>query len=606
VWLEAASHCFFKEQALMLFAALFVATIVPLLFFYTVWALDLYASGSFRTVAICFVWGLVSFGLAYGINTASLNFISTALFVTVTAPIIEEILKSLVLVYYIRRPDFTYFVDGAIYGFASGTAFSVFENYFYLYQEGGMLAVAIGRVLSTCLMHGTTSALVGISLGRFRFQRRAGRTLSLVGGLAVAMAFHMAFNRVVFAGSGWLLLATAAGIGFAGAGAVGLIMRQGLREEKAWIEEKLSMAVGVTDGESAAIQRLEDLQEVLEPLVQRFGPEKARQVEEILVKQAQLGIKRKALEKLTDQRLRHETQVQIERLRVEIDAARQNVGVYGMIYLRSIFPQEVSPLWGHLKVALEAPPSREPQVDLWGAVTQRLKKISAFREVPEETLGELLKLLKRHTIGQGEVIFHKGDPGDAMYVIESGRVQISLQDEAGREVVLRHYGPGQVFGEMSMLDWLPRSATATAVEPMTVMILPRNVFMNYLKEHPDIAIGMMRDLSGRLRYTSDYLEKVIDWSQKLARGEYGETLKDEGLTVTADTEGTISELVSAFFHMVRQVQEREARLRRRVEELEIVIDEAKKAKQVEEITESDYFQRLREQAEKIRKRAKGE
>jgi CRP/FNR family cyclic AMP-dependent transcriptional regulator len=586
----------------MLFAAIFVATLVPLLFLYIIWALDLYASGSFRTVFICFVWGLVSFALAYGVNTFSLNFVSYAIFVTVIAPIVEEILKSLVLVYYIRKPDFTYFVDGAIYGFASGIGFSVFENYYYLYGEEAALVMTIGRVLSTCLMHGTTSALVGVSLGRFRFQRRAGRILSLVGGLAVAMAFHMTFNWVVATGSGWLLLAIAAGVGFAGAGAVGLIIRQGLREEKAWIEEKLSMAVGVTAGESAVVQRLEDLQEVLEPLAQRFGPERTRQVEEFLVKQAQLGIKRKALEKLTDERLRHETQVQIERLRVEIDAARQIVGVYGMIYLRSIFPQEISPLWGRLEAALSAPP-REPKMDLWGAVTQQLKKVSVFKEVPEETLQELLKLLEKHTVPKDEVIFRRGDPGDAMYVIESGRIQISTQDEAGREVVLNRYGPGQIFGEMSLLDGLPRSATATALEDITVMKLPRDVFMSYLKGHPDMAIGMMRDLSKRLRYTTTYVEKVIDWTQKVARGEY-EALKDGGVTVTADTERAISELVGAFFQMIQKVEERETTLRRRVEELQIVIDEARKAKQVEEITESDYFQRLREQAEKIRERKK--
>ena len=282
-----------------------------------------------------------------------------------------------------------------------------------------------------------------------------------------------------------------------------------------------------------------------------------------------------------------------------------------MIYLRSIFPQETSLLWDRLEAAMAAPSSREPQVDLWGMVTQRLKKVSAFSGVPEDTLEELLELLEKHTIPRGEVIFRKGDPGDAMYVIESGRVQISIHDEARREVVLKHYGPGQIFGEMSLLDGLPRSATAMAVEPMSVMILPRGVFMNYLKEHPDIAIGMMRDLSTRLRYTTTYVEKVVDWSQKLARGEYSETLQDS-LAVTTDTEattdaeGTISELVGAFFHMVREVQERETSLRRRVEELEIVIDEVKKARQVEEITESDYFQRLREQAEKIRKRARDE
>lgn len=593
----------------MLFAAIFVATLVPLLFLYIIWALDLYASGSFRTIAICFVWGLMSFGLAYGINAFSLNFVSYVLFVTVIAPVVEEILKALVLVYYIRKPDFTYFVDGAIYGFASGIGFSVLENYYYLYGEEAALIMTIGRVLSTCLMHGTTSALVGITLGRFRFQRRAGRTLSLLGGLALAMAFHMAFNNVVKAteGWGWLLLVLAAAIGFAGVGAVWFAIRQGLREEKAWIEEKLGIKDRVTAAESKVVLNLEDLQEVLAPFVQRFGLEKAKQAEEFFVKQAQLGIKRKALEKLAheeDELLRHNILVEIERLRVEIDAARQSLGVYAMSYLRSIFPQEVSPIWGRLEAALSAPPAREPKTDLWGVVTQQLKKVSVFKEVPEETLQELLKLLEKHTIPKGEVIFRRGEPGDAMYIIESGRVQISTQDETGHEVVLNRYGPGQIFGEMALLDGLPRSATAMALEPMTVMILPRDVFMNYLKGHPDIAIGMMRDLSKRLRYTTTYVEKVIDWTQKVASGEY-EALKQGEVTVTADAEKTISELVGAFFQMVQKVEERETTLRRRVEELQIVIDEVRKARQVAEITESGYFQRLQERAAQIRERGKG-
>ncbi|HET7377560.1 MAG TPA: PrsW family glutamic-type intramembrane protease, partial [Anaerolineae bacterium] len=104
-----------------------VAIVIPLGFLYLVRWLDLYASGSFKTVLICFAWGWVAFLLALQTNNAVLTntdieFITVLTFV---APIVEEIFKSLILVYFVQRPEFTYFVDGAIYGFAAGTGFSV-------------------------------------------------------------------------------------------------------------------------------------------------------------------------------------------------------------------------------------------------------------------------------------------------------------------------------------------------------------------------------------------------------------------------------------------------------------------------------------------------
>src|SRR5690349_10609870 len=98
--------------------ALVVAVAVPLIFLGLVRWLDLYASGSRKAVVMCLLWGAVAFFLALQVNTAALNFVSLGLLVTLVAPMIEEVLKSLILGYYVRRPDFTYFVDGAIYGFA--------------------------------------------------------------------------------------------------------------------------------------------------------------------------------------------------------------------------------------------------------------------------------------------------------------------------------------------------------------------------------------------------------------------------------------------------------------------------------------------------------
>src|SRR5256885_757242 len=99
-----------------------VAVLVPLVLLYLIRQLDLYASGSFAAVAGCFVAGLLAFGGALAVNTALLfsGLVAYSMLPLLVAPVVEELLKSAGLIYYVRRRDFTYFVDGAIYGFASG------------------------------------------------------------------------------------------------------------------------------------------------------------------------------------------------------------------------------------------------------------------------------------------------------------------------------------------------------------------------------------------------------------------------------------------------------------------------------------------------------
>ncbi len=140
-----------------------IAIAIPIVFLYLVRWLDLYASGSFRTVLVCFAGGLVAFILSVALNSSVGDLVGWGLISILLAPIVEEVFKSLTLVYYVRRPDFTYFVDGAIYGFAAGTAFAVIENVFFLSQTVGDIGLltALSRAFSTSLMHGSASALVG-------------------------------------------------------------------------------------------------------------------------------------------------------------------------------------------------------------------------------------------------------------------------------------------------------------------------------------------------------------------------------------------------------------------------------------------------------------
>jgi len=366
-----------------------IAAAVPLVVLYVIHRLDLYGMGAFRTVLLCFAWGGAAFALAFGLNNATLHFglVSYDNFKRFSAPIIEEILKSLILIYLVRRPNFTYFVDGAIYGFASGVGFAIFENYFYIFSNpGNSLGLAAGRVLSTNLMHATGSALVGIALGLARFKMGGARLLWMLGGYALAMPLHVGFNNLVTRDVGSLLLVYAAGVGFGGTGLIAAAMRRGLKEEKGWIEEKLGAADRVTSGEAAVVQHLQKVADLLAPIKQKFGAAKAGEVEKFLTVQARLGILRKTLDKLAnDPKMAQAVSAQMEDLRRQMEASRRAVGAYCMLYVRNIFPPDSSPLWGRLESVIQERAAVRPAAggpNLWAALQDRAAQAGAG--APEE------------------------------------------------------------------------------------------------------------------------------------------------------------------------------------------------------------------------------
>ncbi len=372
--------------------ALSIATLIPLLFLYSIYSKNLYKTGSFSYVLYCFFWGLAAYGLAYYVNTAisDLGLATWDNVVRFWAPIAEEILKALILIYLVRKRDFTYFVDGAIYGFAAGIGFAVIENYQYVLSSDAAMMLALSRVLSTNLIHAAASGMVGIALGLSRFQRILGKILLLIGGLLVGMALHVTFNNVASDMGGSALLLTAIGLGFGGVGVITLAIRRGLAEEKAWIEEKLGMADRVSSQEVKVVTRMEDLEEVLEPLAEIFGEEKAEDIEKFLVIQAKLGILRKTLDKLTDEKMKTSVENQMGDLRVEMEAARKSVGSWAMLYLRNIFPEDGSPLWNSLETAIQKKIEARPAsggMDVFGD----LKKRTAEADAPRKSVFDNIK-----------------------------------------------------------------------------------------------------------------------------------------------------------------------------------------------------------------------
>jgi RsiW-degrading membrane proteinase PrsW (M82 family) len=330
-----------------------VAIVLPIVFLYLVRWLDLYASGSFRGVLLCFGWGIVAFGLSLATNTfiASSVVKDLTVVLTIIGPIVEEIYKSLLLIYFVRRSDFTYFVDGAIYGFSIGIGFAVVENIFYL--AGGAadqgLLVALGRVFSTSLMHGSATALVGIALGRQRFGHGMHRGLTSALGWVAAIALHITFNSVVRYQSGLAALIMLVGIGLGGLALVAVFIFWGLSEEKRWLRESLNLDVGVSEKESEVVQKMDNLDALLAPVAETFGPQKRKDVEAFLRLQAQLGLKVKVQALSTDSKLSEELSAQIASMRVQMDALRRAVGVYCMSYVRMIIPTDVVSMYVQLE-----------------------------------------------------------------------------------------------------------------------------------------------------------------------------------------------------------------------------------------------------------------
>lgn len=356
-----------------------IAIVIPLAFLLLVRRLDLYASGSFATVLLCMGGGVAAFLAAGQLNSALLPLVGYGLIVTLVAPILEEILKSLLLIYFVRQPDFTYFVDGAIYGFAAGIAFAVVENLLYLSQvpptaaSGANIALAVTRAFSTSLMHGSASALVGVALGRFRFGRGRTRLAALLLGWGAAMLLHLAFNNLISRDLGLLTIGLAVALGLGGVLLNGLLIRWGLREERVWLQETLNQQVGVSRGEAAVVQQLAQLDRLLQPVAVRFGPEKRQQVETFLRRQAQLGLKHKVETLTADPHLRAAMNAEVAALRQQVDDLRRAIGVYCMSYVRSILPPSGEPLWERLQTALADPPAR-PQRSLWRTIEQKLNQ----------------------------------------------------------------------------------------------------------------------------------------------------------------------------------------------------------------------------------------
>jgi RsiW-degrading membrane proteinase PrsW (M82 family) len=369
-------------MTLVIFVALLIATLIPIAVLVAVRKVDKYQTGAFRFVLGSFIWGVLAYFMAAQINPrlVDLGIADYNSLVRFYAPIIEEILKVIIILILIRRADFTYFVDGAVFGFAAGIGFAVVENYEYvLASPNAAVLQAVARVISTNLMHATATGSLGIALGLARTERFGKKMRLALSGLIVAISIHMAYNNLVSRVNSGLLLLYAAIAGIGGALFIASVIKRGFRREQAQMLESLKNVGGITAQEASAVKQVDQMKKFLAPVVEKFGSEKAQQAEKFIRLQAKLGILTKSAASFAEsgnEKMSLSTEKQIETLREEMNAIRRQVGTYCMLYLRGTFLQESTPLWSHLQSIIEerAKAPRNPNApSLWGNLDTKIK-----------------------------------------------------------------------------------------------------------------------------------------------------------------------------------------------------------------------------------------
>ncbi len=143
------------------------------------------------------------------------------------------------------------------------------------------------------------------------------------------------------------------------------------------------------------------------------------------------------------------------------------------------------------------------------AQLEHLLKVPMFQSLTAEAAERLCGLLTLREYAADTRLFEAGDSGDAMYLIESGRVRISLTDADGREITLSDLREGDFFGEIALIDGKGRSAGATVIEDARLAVLTREVFLTFVMNDQKVMLSMLSAMADRLRRTDSLLRHRV-------------------------------------------------------------------------------------------------
>jgi CRP/FNR family cyclic AMP-dependent transcriptional regulator len=185
-------------------------------------------------------------------------------------------------------------------------------------------------------------------------------------------------------------------------------------------------------------------------------------------------------------------------------------------------------------------------------LAETLAGIPFFSGLDSASLERVGAGMRMRRFRRGEVIFHQGDPGDALFIVMTGAIKIMLPSDTGDEAILATLRPGDVFGELALLDGAPRSATATTLEATETLILPRDQFRELLATEPAIRDALLAAIAGELRRLTNHVEELhfLDITGRLASrlarlaAESGTTLPDGSIRLRSPlTQGDLAAMI---------------------------------------------------------------
>lgn len=144
---------------------------------------------------------------------------------------------------------------------------------------------------------------------------------------------------------------------------------------------------------------------------------------------------------------------------------------------------------------------------------------SPFRNVPEEARQALFKSGHLLSLKSGALLFQHGEPGGSMFVVVNGLIEVSVLTPDGRKVSLNRLGTGECFGEISMIDGMPRTADGVALSDTRLLSINRDAFFDAARRHPELGFAMVQLLCERVRWLSDSVEDyaILPLERRLAR-----------------------------------------------------------------------------------------
>jgi CRP/FNR family cyclic AMP-dependent transcriptional regulator len=186
-----------------------------------------------------------------------------------------------------------------------------------------------------------------------------------------------------------------------------------------------------------------------------------------------------------------------------------------------------------------------------------LRRVPLFSGLTESQLETLAAGSARRSYPKGRTVVSEGEPSQSMYIQLAGRAKVQRSDTEGKEVILAVLGAGEFFGEMSLIDDAPRSASVITLEPCEFMAVSKDAFKTMLVQSPEVAMNVMRGLVGRLREADKKIETLalLDVYGRVARVllDFSENIGGERIVKNKMPRQEIAKMIGASREMVSRV-----------------------------------------------------